>query len=768
MTDKKDFNDVLDGYFTSILTTLIEKYKYKLILYLYLLRKDVLEKLIFFSYKTSIANLSIIILDIDKLFTNNIDSIKDDSIKFFYELLLKKKDEILAYRNEIVSKIILSINYEGYKDEKGNIRDINEIEPFFSLLLLLSQNESLTKYFVGNIKLYYHIFEILEKDIDDMNEKEQKLFNFFLNFLKNLFINLNKLKPTFNLTRDTISQKLNEIIDKKKENLKFIIYFISILTKILKVDFIENSNGKKCRLGRKIHNIMDLVHQVFIYMNNKSLITDPILIKTEFIKKSIEYFFKYQLNNIYHYKFIRFFKAYLDTEKDHPILRNYLFKDLKFHERIVDCINSTENVVQRPRKDNKTEENKDNKIINQEKKEVKEEKEEKENNKEKDNKEINQKDIEKNKDKEKIEEREINKELKDNKEKENIIEEKKDDKEEKKEKENIKEEKNNIKEEEKVQKEKDNIKEEKKEIKEDIKKEEKIEKENKVNENEEKNVEKINAEDDKDKNDKKEEIKTENKIDNNKLEESGRETKIKANEEITIENKKKPDEIQNENKIIEEKTEQRQENIKKEISNKKSSKKNLCLIYPFLIDLSYKIQTISGLKTFDENEQKSLGITNLSDFEFLKDELSFTGKLKLVTSKKLKEIIQASDKWTIIFEKKILPAIRRYESKLYKEKEIKKTKPIISNNNLLGLLTMLTDSLKAKESKLTLKNNKNEKNENKDGNQADKKNSGDENSTKKEKIDELNNKKYNDNNFWKVKTESLLNDKEMEDIINDL
>ena len=120
-----------------------------------------------------------------------------------------------------------------------------------------------------------------------------------------------------------------------------------------------------------------------------------------------------------------------------------------------------------------------------------------------------------------------------------------------------------------------------------------------------------------------------------------------------------------------------------------------------------------------------MGITNLSDFEFLKDEMSFTGKLKLVTSKKLKEIIQASDKWTIIFEKKILPAIRRYESKLYKEKEIKKTKPIISNNNLLGLLTMLTDSLKAKESKLTLKNNKNEKNENKDGNQADKKNSGD-------------------------------------------
>ena len=29
-------------------------------------------------------------------------------------------------------------------------------------------------------------------------------------------------------------------------------------------------------------------------------------------------------------------------------------------------------------------------------------------------------------------------------------------------------------------------------------------------------------------------------------------------------------------------------------------------------------------------------------------------------------------------------------------------------------------------------------------------------------------KEYNDNNFWQVKTESLINEKEMEDIINSL
>ena len=83
---------------------------------------------------------------------------------------------------------------------------------------------------------------------------------------------------------------------------------------------------------------------------------------------------------------------------------------------------------------------------------------------------------------------------------------------------------------------------------------------------------------------------------------------------------------------------------------KKNSKKKRSLIYPYIIELSYKIQTTIGLKTLDEKEQKDLGILNLGNFEFLKDENSTKTKINIVISDKLKEIIQISEKWKTTFE----------------------------------------------------------------------------------------------------------------------
>ena len=84
---------------------------------------------------------------------------------------------------------------------------------------------------------------------------------------------------------------------------------------------------------------MDLVFEVFNYMKPIPIVFDNILKDVNFIQKAIEYFFKYQLNNIYHFKFLKFFKLYLDNESEHSILRDILFSNIKFHDILSDYIN---------------------------------------------------------------------------------------------------------------------------------------------------------------------------------------------------------------------------------------------------------------------------------------------------------------------------------------------------------------------------------------------------------------------------------------------
>ena len=93
------------------------------------------------------------------------------------------------------------------------------------------------------------------------------------------------------------------------------------------------------------------------------MVIDEILVKTDFIKKSIDFFFKYQLNNIYQHKFVKLFIIYLENETEHSMLRDYLFREMKSHEELADYINNEENIALRPIKELDNEnENLENKI----------------------------------------------------------------------------------------------------------------------------------------------------------------------------------------------------------------------------------------------------------------------------------------------------------------------------------------------------------------------------------------------------------------------
>ena len=708
--DKTELNDVLAGYFTNILITLIDKYPTKLILYFYILRKDVLEQIINHSYQRSLSKLSFKILKIEDILNNILLDVKNNPRAYNIESLAKKVEESKNYRNELVGQIIISLTLEGFKNQKGNIINNEDIEPLFDLSNDLIQEKSILIYIVSNFKIYKHIFEILEKEMTNKSENEQKNYISFISLLTNIFSMMNKFKKEFEFRKNPENNLKNEIKDEKKENINFFEEFKKTFIKILSSNYADDStissintiSNKNNKIGLGLRNfyIFLLVIEVFNYMEkDKALDFDEIIISTKFFQKSIDFFFKFQLNNIYHYKFLTLFNLYLENESEHSLLTDYLFKEMKFHETLVDYIHKEEELKQKQKKDDKIEDkkeeiknlqNRENTIINEEEKN-----EPKKNNIEK----IDNKDDQKN-----------------NKEKSNI-----------KEKNTIENEHN--------KEEKDKKEENKSEINKEIN----------IKENEEKKNE-INKESD--------------NIKDNKIKDN-----TKENEENKMEKSDKKEEVKDngENKIEENKS-----------SDYKFINKKKSLLYPIIINIIYKIQTISGLKTLDETDKKSLNIINLGEFEFVKDENSRKTVLEIKTSDKLNEILKASDKWISTFEKIVLPEIKKYESKLCPDNTInkEKPKPPVSNiNNLLGLLNLISNNLNKKNQNESEKkkeeNNLNQSPSTEKGESSKNKEENNLNQPSSPEIEEKNSK-YNDTNFWQVNSEFLVDEKEIQSIINDL
>lgn len=85
--------------------------------------------------------------------------------------------------------------------------------------------------------------------------------------------------------------------------------------------------------------ILELVKEMFIFMKELPKQFDSLLIRNNFCQRSIDYFFLYQWNNIYHMQFIDLFNLYLSKEENHKVLTDFLFDNLKFHEMLINYLN---------------------------------------------------------------------------------------------------------------------------------------------------------------------------------------------------------------------------------------------------------------------------------------------------------------------------------------------------------------------------------------------------------------------------------------------
>ena len=326
-------NDVLCGYFHRILLSLMDNYLIDIFLYLFFVRADALEQIIMHSYKRSLSFIAIRILNfkenINKILYNDMTNPGMIDIK----MLESKKDSMVKFVQSSITKLITSIDLNGMKDKDGEYMKNIDLESVFSLLDDLGKIYDFLDY--EDNPILQHVFKILETNIFGVYDLEKrdnmlKIYNYFVKFLTNLTNRCICLKYSDDDFYPEISiERLYRKVQNKEE-LDLHEYLALYLPKILCYNFREKYLCESDILG--IHNIylMDLVIGTFKYLKEMPTLFDFIILQTGFMDKCIQYFFRYQLNNIYHTKFVTFFTRYLQKADDHPLLTDYIFVKKKF------------------------------------------------------------------------------------------------------------------------------------------------------------------------------------------------------------------------------------------------------------------------------------------------------------------------------------------------------------------------------------------------------------------------------------------------------
>ena len=361
MTDKLELNYVLSGYFANVIISLLNTYPYKIMKYLYTQRKDALKKILFHSNQKAFSILSSKLLNLESYMKAS------EQNQELNEFIIGN----IPYRNELIKEIINSINLDGLNKnllDKGGSGTENcpkegvDIEAIFSLISgLIDENKLIVKELIDNNYLCPHLFDMLDTDLysDLDNNKDnfdENKFNIKYN-IYGLFIDLvskfiNIINTAYNIYMPTDFNFQNLL--KPKTDLKFNDNIIISFGKIIKNNFLAKkptfivekmSNIKYEGLGSLNLKIFDLVKNMFFFMKSLPKQFDILLIRNYFCQRSIEYFFKFQWNNIYQNKFIEFFNLYLTNEENHEELTNYYFKHIKFQNSLMNFFdeNSKEN-----------------------------------------------------------------------------------------------------------------------------------------------------------------------------------------------------------------------------------------------------------------------------------------------------------------------------------------------------------------------------------------------------------------------------------------
>ena len=320
LNTKNTLNDVLCGYFTKVMNHLLSKYPFRILTYLYKYKYDALSNMIYHSYQTGISEICVKVLSLEiyMINTNVTESMKP---------IQEEYSNALIPRNKILFELIDLIKINSDEDISCKI----------SLLQNLIETQKILEFFILNGELCIKIFEKIKDDFDvDNNYRVRTNLSHYLDFLCSVIKN----SINFNIGIPTSEFKDNtELIN----HFSFSKELISNLNTILKY-FRESKSNESYKttfdyevkpLGTLNMKIMELVIQLISYLKNIPKILDEELVRSHFMKTSIDFLFKYEWNNLYQQNFLNFFKQLMADEAIHPLLLHHLFHELNFTNLLI-------------------------------------------------------------------------------------------------------------------------------------------------------------------------------------------------------------------------------------------------------------------------------------------------------------------------------------------------------------------------------------------------------------------------------------------------
>ena len=347
-----ELNYVLCGYFSSLMTILLNKCYFKIINYLFFKRKDVLMKFIYHSYRKSIAETLYKIINYeDKRNKSNLDFDGDfDNRDIEEELDFKNLSEI---RLEIIQGLfdIININMDSEKLSSMSylIQDLTKNKNIFQTIINSKYiiNSLITKQ-LGELNLINS-----DNDINIFDQKNNfiticDIIILWLTTIKELDLQTPMLLYEVNEEDDEDTVQQNSSPSPELHHTVLSQALIDILPNLIKNNFNENKtkddiiiqsfkDEKITPLGLYKIKIVELITNCVYYFRNIPNEFDNVIIKSDFIPNAMNYIFKYANNNIYQEALFRFFKSIFKKEEgcpEHEILYGYIFSKFNLLEKI--------------------------------------------------------------------------------------------------------------------------------------------------------------------------------------------------------------------------------------------------------------------------------------------------------------------------------------------------------------------------------------------------------------------------------------------------
>ena len=331
-------NYVLSGYFSSLITNLLNVNPKVFLKYIYTERKEVLDKMITHCYRKSISDILSKLLFFENYLQN--DPIDEET-----------KNDMNETRNMLFTDIFTKIDIDMDNEDLASIyyfitglfdpTNLEEEKPIFEEIV---NNRRIMKALITKPFYNLDLITITDDNLEKMINRRKNfsiiidIIIFFLNYIKKL-----KLERPTSISDSKFIINHTRLSEEIFNNLEFLLKNNFNKKNIDEKSVLQSFNEYQLKpLGEYKIKIIDLLHNLVPYFRNISKFFDEILIDTEFFKNAFDYLYEYEWNNIYQESLLNLFKVLLDNADYHQLIQDHLFNTLKIVEIIKTHTNKEE------------------------------------------------------------------------------------------------------------------------------------------------------------------------------------------------------------------------------------------------------------------------------------------------------------------------------------------------------------------------------------------------------------------------------------------